>query len=263
MYQTILTAGWDGEWFLRAYDAFGEKIGSKECEEGQIFIEPQGFCVLAGVGVKEGYAEKAMASVKERLDTKYGVVLQQPPYATYHLNLGEISSYPPGYKENAGIFCHNNPWISIGETVIGHGDRAFEVYKKTCPAYIENISEIHRTEPYVYSQMVAGKDARNFGEAKNSWLTGTAAWTFVNVSQHILGIYPTLNGLSVDPCIPSDMEGFTVTRQYRGASYEIKVTNKDHAQKGIQSFLVDGKAIEGHVIPYDPAKKQYQVEIIM
>ncbi len=263
MYQTILTAGWDGEWFLRAYDAFGEKIGSKECEEGQIFIEPQGFCVLAGVGVKEGYAEKAMASVKERLDTKYGVVLQQPPYATYHLNLGEISSYPPGYKENAGIFCHNNPWISIGETVIGHGDRAFEVYKKTCPAYIENISEIHRTEPYVYSQMVAGKDASNFGEAKNSWLTGTAAWTFVNVSQHILGIYPTLNGLSVDPCIPSDMEGFTVTRQYRGASYEIKVTNKDHAQKGIQSFLVDGKAIEGHVIPYDPAKKQYQVEIIM
>ena len=263
MYQTILTAGWDGEWFLRAYDAFGEKIGSKECEEGQIFIEPQGFCVLAGVGVKEGYAEKAMASVKERLDTKYGVVLQQPPYATYHLNLGEISSYPPGYKENAGIFCHNNPWISIGETIIGHGDRAFEVYKKTCPAYIENISEIHRTEPYVYSQMVAGKDARNFGEAKNSWLTGTAAWTFVNVSQHILGIYPTLHGLSVDPCIPSDMEGFTVTRQYRGASYEIKVTNKDHAQKGIQSFLVDGKAIEGHVIPYDPAKKQYQVEIIM
>ena len=263
MYQTILTAGWDGEWFLRAYDAFGEKIGSKECEEGQIFIEPQGFCVLAGVGVKEGYAEKAMASVKERLDTKYGVVLQQPPYATYHLNLGEISSYPPGYKENAGIFCHNNPWISIGETVIGHGDRAFEVYKKTCPAYIENISEIHRTEPYVYSQMVAGKDARNFGEAKNSWLTGTAAWTFVNVSQHILGIYPTLKGLSVDPCIPSDMEGFTVTRQYRGASYEIKVTNKDHAQKGIQSFLVDGKAIEGHVIPYDPAKKQYQVEIIL
>ena len=263
MYQTILTAGWDGEWFLRAYDAFGEKIGSKECEEGQIFIEPQGFCVLAGVGVKEGYAEKAMASVKERLDTKYGVVLQQPPYTTYHLNLGEISSYPPGYKENAGIFCHNNPWISIGETVIGHGDRAFEVYKKTCPAYIENISEIHRTEPYVYSQMVAGKDARNFGEAKNSWLTGTAAWTFVNVSQHILGIYPTLNGLSVDPCIPSDMEGFTVTRQYRGASYEIKVTNKDHAQKGIQSFLVDGKAIEGHVIPYDPAKKQYQVEIIL
>lgn len=263
MYQTILTAGWDGEWFLRAYDAFGEKIGSKECEEGQIFIEPQGFCVLAGVGVKEGYAEKAMASVKERLDTKYGVVLQQPPYATYHLNLGEISSYPPGYKENAGIFCHNNPWISIGETIIGHGDRAFDVYKKTCPAYIENISEIHRTEPYVYSQMVAGKDARNFGEAKNSWLTGTAAWTFVNVSQHILGIYPTLNGLSVDPCIPSDMEGFTVTRQYRGASYEIKVTNKDHAQKGIQSFLVDGKAIEGHVIPYDPAKKQYQVEIIM
>ena len=263
MYQTVLESGWDGQWFLRAYDAFSEKIGSKDCNEGQIFIEPQGFCVLAGIGVKEGLAEKAMKSVEERLDTKYGVVLQQPPYATYHLNLGEISSYPPGYKENAGIFCHNNPWISIGETVIGHGNRAFEVYKKTCPAYIEDISEIHRTEPYVYSQMVAGKDARNFGEAKNSWLTGTAAWTFVNVSQHILGILPTLKGLSVNPCIPDSMDGFTVQRLYRNAVYDIKVVNESHSQKGITSFLVDGTPIQGTVIPYAPEKTHYQVEITM
>ena len=177
MYDAVLDAGWDGEWFLRAYDAYGEKIGSKECEEGKIFIESQGFCVLAGIGVKEGLALKALESVEKYLDTKYGIMLQQPAYSKYYLNLGEISSYPPGYKENAGIFCHNNPWISVGR-----GNRAFEVYKKTCPAYIEDISEIHRTEPYVYSQMIAGKDAPFHGEAKNSWLTGTAAWTFVNVS---------------------------------------------------------------------------------
>ena len=188
MYQAILDAGWDGSWFLRAYDAASEKIGSSECKEGQIFIEPQGFCVMAGVGVKEGLAEKALDSVKERLYTKYGIMLLQPAYTRYYLNLGEISSYPPGYKENAGIFCHNNPWVSIAETVIGRGNRAYEIYSKTCPSCIEDISEIHRTEPYVYSQMVAGADAARHGEAKNSWLTGTAAWTFVNLSQAILGV---------------------------------------------------------------------------
>ena len=183
MYDAILKDGWDGDWFVRAYDAYSNKIGSKECREGQIYIEPQGFCVLAGVGVKEGLAVKALDSVKERLDTDYGVMILQPAYTEYHLELGEVSSYPPGYKENAGIFCHNNPWVSIAETIIGRGDRAFEIYKKTCPAYTEDISEIHRTEPYVYSQMIAGRDAKFHGEAKNSWLTGTAAWTFVNISQ--------------------------------------------------------------------------------
>ncbi|MDY3920442.1 MAG: glycosyl transferase [Candidatus Limivivens sp.] len=263
MYDAVLKDGWDGEWFLRAYDAFGDKIGSKECQEGQIYIEPQGFCVLAGIGVKEGLAETALSSVEKHLDTKYGVVLLQPAYQTYHVNLGEVSSYPPGYKENAGIFCHNNPWISIAETVVGHGNRAFEAYRKICPAYIEAISEIHRTEPYVYSQMVAGKDAKNFGEAKNSWLTGTAAWTFVNASQYILGIAPTLKGLSVDPCIPEDFSGFEATRQYRGASYHITVQNPDHVQKGIRELLVDGEKVDGTVIPFVPGKKTYEVTAIM
>ena len=169
---------------------------------GQIFIEPQGMCVMAGIGRETGQAEAALKSVEERLDTPYGVVLLQPAYTTYRLNLGEISSYPPGYKENAGIFCHNNPWISCAETVLGHGDRAFSVYKKTCPAYIEDISEIHRTEPYVYSQMVAGRDAPTFGEAKNSWLTGTAAWTFVNVSQYILASSPLWTACALTPASP-------------------------------------------------------------
>ncbi|MDR1693071.1 MAG: glycosyl transferase [Oscillospiraceae bacterium] len=239
--------GWDGDWFLRAYDAFGEKIGSRECEEGQIFIEPQGFCVMAGIGVDDGRAEKALASVKERLDTEYGVILQQPAYQTYHLNLGEVSSYPPGYKENAGIFCHNNPWVSIAECILGHGERAFEVYRRICPAYLEEISDLHRTEPYVYSQMVAGRDAVRHGEAKNSWLTGTAAWTFVNISQHILGVKPDFDGLTVDPCIPPDLKGFTVERTYRGKKFSIKVDNSAGVEKGVKSLTVNGKPHTGPI----------------
>ena len=263
MYDAILKDGWDGDWFVRAYDAYSHKVGSKECKEGQIYIEPQGFCVLAGVGVKEGLAEKALNSVKERLDTKYGVMILQPAYTEYHLELGEVSSYPPGYKENAGIFCHNNPWVSIAETVIGRGDRAFEIYRKTCPAYIEDISEIHRTEPYVYSQMVAGKDAKFHGEAKKSWLTGTAAWTFVNISQYILGVAPTHQGLSVDPCVPKGFGDFSITRKFREGTYHIQVKNPQNVEKGVVSMTVDGKAVDGHIIPYEKGKEEYNVVITM
>ncbi len=263
MYEAILTAGWDGDWFLRAYDAYSNKVGSKECEEGQIYIEPQGFCVLAGIGVKEGHAIKALDSVKEKLDTKYGIMILQPAYTKYHLELGEVSSYPPGYKENAGIFCHNNPWVSIAETVVGRGDRAFEIYTKTCPAYIEDISEIHRTEPYVYSQMIAGADAPRHGEAKNSWLTGTAAWTFVNVSQHILGIYPTHNGLQVNPCVPKGFGDFTVTRKYRNTTYNITVSNSNDVEKGVAKMLVNGVEVAGNVIPYDASQVTADVTVVM
>ena len=263
VYQAVLDAGWDGEWFLRAYDAAGEKVGSNECEEGKIYIEPQGFCVLAEIGVKEGLAEKALTSVQNILETKYGVVLLQPAYTKYYLNLGEVSSYPPGYKENAGIFCHNNPWISIAETVVGHGNRAFDLYRKICPAYIEDISEIHRTEPYVYSQMIAGKDAAHFGEAKNSWLTGTAAWTFVNVSQYILGIQPDYDGLTLNPCIPSDMEEFKIRRYFRGAWYNITFQNPEHREKGISSLTVNGTAVEGNLIPLTEGCTEYDVVAVM
>ena len=263
IYDVILKDGWDGKWFLRAYDAHGQKVGSHECEEGQIYIETQGFCPLAGVGVKEGLAKEALDSVKERLDTKYGIVLLQPAYTRYHLELGEITSYPPGYKENAGIFCHNNPWVSISETVIGRGDRAFEIYQKTCPAYVEEFSEIHRTEPYVYSQMIAGRDAAFFGEAKNSWLTGTAAWTFVNISQHILGLLPTHEGLSVNPCIPHDFGDFELTRKFREGTYHIQVRNPKQVEKGVVSLRVDGQEFAGNVIPYVRGKKEYQVEVTL
>ena len=270
MEKTVLDAGWDGEWFLRAYDHYKNKVGSKECEEGKIFIEPQGFCVMAEIGLKEGNCLKAMQSVEKYLDTKYGIVLLQPAYHRYHVELGEISSYPPGYKENAGIFCHNNPWISIAETVVGRGNRAWQVYTRTCPAYIEDISEVHRTEPYVYSQMIAGKDAKNFGEAKNSWLTGTAAWTFLDVSQYILGIRPDYDGLVIDPCIPSSLDGFTARRDFRGTTYHVTVKNPNHVEKGVISMTVDGKdvdvsGISGGMIPIALAdgKKDVNVEVVM
>ena len=258
MADTVLKHGWDGEWFLRAYDYFGDKVGSHECEEGQIYIEPQGYCVMAGIGVESGHAIKALDAVKERLDTKYGIVLLNPAYTKYHVELGEISSYPPGYKENAGIFCHNNPWVTIAETVVGRPERAFEYYKKIAPAYIEDISEVHRTEPYVYSQMIAGKDAVRHGEAKNAWLTGTAAWNFVAVANHLLGVRPELDGLCVQPCLPAEIPEFTVTRKCRGATYVIRVKNSGSG--GAAKLKVDGKPVEGQLVPWAPADTTVHVE---
>ena len=241
--------GWDGEWFLRAYDALGGKVGSKECEDGKIFIESQGYCVMAGIGRDNGMAEKALESVHKYLETEHGIVLLQPAYREYHLELGEVSSYPGGYKENAGIFCHNNPWIIAAEATLGHGDRAFDLYTRIAPAWREEISDLHRMEPYVYSQMIAGKDAPNFGQAKNSWLTGTAAWNFYVISNYILGIKPDWDGLKIDPCIPHGWDGYTVRRRFRSAEYEIRICNPDHVCRGVKKLTADGKEIPGCVVP--------------
>ena len=263
MNDAVLDAGWDGEWFIRAFDAASNPVGSKVCDEGQIYIEPQGMCVMAGIGLETGEAAKALSSVGERLETEYGIVLLQPPYTRYHVELGEITSYPPGYKENAGIFCHNNPWIACAETMLGHGDRAFSVFRKTCPVYLEDISEIHRTEPYVYCQMVAGKDAYMPGEGKNSWLTGTAAWTFTTISQYILGIKPVFDGLCIDPCIPSDLKGFTCDRKFRGSIYHINVDNSKGAQKGIAEMTVNGEPVSGNIVPTPSKEGEFYVKVVM
>ena len=249
MIEAVKQHGWDGEWFIRAYDYYGRKIGSQENEEGKIFIESNGWCTMAGIGKEEGLCEKALDSVKERMDTEFGIVLNNPAFTKYYIEYGEISSYPAGYKENAGIFCHNNPWIMIGETVIGRGDQAWEYYKKICPSYLEDIIELHKTEPYVYAQMVAGKDSSKPGEAKNSWLTGTASWNFYAISQFILGIQPDYDGLKVDPCIPSKWDGFEVTRKFRGATYQIKVINPSHVNKGVIKVTIDGNIFESNVLP--------------
>ena len=261
MKMAVKEHGWDGEWFIRAYDYYGNKIGSNECEEGKIFIESNGWCTMAGIGKEEGLCEKALDSVKERMDTPYGIVLNNPAFTKYYIEYGEISSYPAGYKENAGIFCHNNPWIMIGETVIGRGDQAWDYYKKICPSYLEEISDLHKTEPYVYAQMVAGKDAFKPGEAKNSWLTGTASWNFYTISQFILGIQPDYDGIKVDPCIPKDWKGFEVTRKFRGATYQIKVVNPNGVCKGVKKVTIDGKEIEGNILPILEAGKTHSVTV--
>ncbi len=263
MSETVMKYGYDGEWFLRAYDDFGKKVGSKECEEGKIFIEPQGFAVMSGLGKSEGLDIKALDSVDKYLNSKHGLVLNNPAFTKYYIEYGEISTYPGGYKENAGIFCHNNAWIICAEAFVGRGDKAFEYYSKIAPAYREDISELHRTEPYVYAQMIAGKDAKRHGEAKNSWLTGTAAWNFVAVSQYILGIIPDWNGLKVDPSIPSAWDGFSITRKFRGSVYDITIKNPNHICKGVKSVTVDGNAIEGNVLPVFTDGSTHKVEVIM
>jgi cellobiose phosphorylase len=251
MEKAILNAGWDGEWFRRAYDNFGAPVGSRECSEGQIFIEPQGMCVMAGIGLEDGKAIKALQSVTERLACQHGIMLLHPAYRQYYLHLGEISSYPPGYKENGSVFCHTNPWVMIAETRVGHGDQAFDYYLRINPSAREELSDLHRCEPYVYAQMIAGKEAIKSGEAKNSWLTGTAAWNYVAISQWILGIRPTYDGLIIDPVIPADWEGFSVTREFRGRQLRIKIDNSIHTGHGVKSIMVNGNRIEGNLITVD------------
>ena len=245
--EAVWAAGWDGDWFRRAYDDYGRPLGSKENEEGRIFIEPQGICVMAGLGLQDGKAVRSLDSVEKYLATPHGIVLQQPAFSKYYLHLGEISSYPPGYKENAGIFCHANPWIMIAETKAGRGDKALDYYLRINPSKREGISELHKCEPYVYPQMIAGKDAPTHGEAKNSWLTGTAAWNYVAITQWILGIRPSYDGLEISPVIPQDWQGFEVRRTFRGVDYDIQIQ-----RKGPDSEIcleVNGEKISGNIVP--------------
>ncbi len=250
MVHTVEQYGLDEAWFLRAYDAFGNKVGSNENEDGKIFIEPQGMCIMAGIGVENGFAKKALESSKKYLDTEYGMVLNYPAYKEYHLELGEISSYPRGYKENGGIFCHNNPWVMIANTKVLNGEEAFSMYRKIAPAYLEDISEIHRTEPYVYAQMIAGKEAIRHGEAKNSWLTGTASWNYVAITQHILGIQPDYNGLKVHPVIPKEFGTFTIKRHFRGVTYVIHLDNTKDNNPDNMTLEINGVLYKGNIIPF-------------
>jgi cellobiose phosphorylase len=263
MVAAIRKHGWDGEWFIRAYDYYGRKVGSHENEEGKIFIESQGMCTMAGIGQEEGLCTKALNAVKERLDCQHGIVLNYPAFTKYYIEYGEISSYPAGYKENAGVFCHNNPWIMIGETVVGNGDRAWEYYRKICPSYLEEISDLHKTEPYVYAQMIAGKDAFKPGEAKNSWLTGTASWNFYAITQYILGIRPDFDGLLIDPCIPTSWKGFKVTRKFRGATYQIEVVNPNGKSKGVKKITIDDMPYKSNLIPVFGDGKEHKVKVIL
>lgn len=263
MVEAVKSHGWDGQWYLRAYDYFGRKVGSSENKEGKIFVESQGWCTMAGIGLEEGMVEKSLDSVKKYLDCDHGIVLNNPAFTEYVIDYGEISTYPAGYKENAGIFAHNNPWVIIGETVLGRGDRAWEYYRKICPAYVEEHSDLHKVEPYVYCQMTAGKDAARPGEGKNSWLTGTAAWNWYAVTQFILGIRPDFDGLLITPCIPTDWDGYRVQRRFRGAIYDIHVRNPRHVSRGVTSLTLNGNPVEGNHLPVCPAGTVNQVEVTL
>jgi len=263
MIKSIDEHGWDGEWFVRAYDHFGRKIGSKKNEEGKIFIESQGFCIMAGVGIEDGRAQTALDSVNKYLDCEYGIVLNNPPFSEYLVHMGEITSYPQGYKENAGIFCHNNPWIMIAETMLGNGQQAFDYYSKIAPAYLEEISDLHKTEPYVYSQMIAGKDAVKPGEAKNSWLTGTSAWNFYAISYYILGIQPDYDSLKIDPCIPPSMDNIQITRIFRNKVFRITIKNPSRVSKGVLQMNLNGRQLSGNVIKVDLCDEENDVNVIL
>ena len=260
MIEAVRAHAWDGAWFRRAYDHVGEAVGSAENDEGQIWIEPQGICVMAGIGSDDGTAERALDSVATRLGTPHGLVLLDPPFSRYHLELGEISSYPPGYKENGGVFSHTNPWIVIADTTIDEADRAFQHYLRINPSAREDLSEIHRCEPYVYAQMIAGKAAPTHGEAKNSWLTGSAAWNLVAITQWILGIRPEHAGLRIDPCLPSAWDGFTAVRRYRGATYRITIHKQSGVTGRIRALSVDGREVEGTLVPLVPEGRDVTVE---
>ncbi len=261
MEEAVWEAGWDGTWFRRAYDDLGQPVGSHTCTEGQIFIEPQGICVMAGLGISNGRARQALDSVSARLATPHGIQLHQPGYTHYYLNLGEISSYPPGYKENGSVFCHTNPWIMIAEAMLGNGSAAYDYYLRINPSKREEIGEVHRCEPYVYAQMIAGREAATFGEAKNSWLTGTAAWNYVAITQWILGVRPEFAGLRIDPCIPSHWDGFSVQRAYRGHRMNIIVNNPQHVCHGVVRMEVNGKQIQGNLVVVDGSRRDQQVEV--
>lgn len=260
MVDAVKKFGWDGQWFLRAYDFYGRKIGSRENKEGKIFIESQGFCTMAEIGKEDGMVDKALDACKKYLDCEHGMVLNNPAFTHYYKEMGEISTYPAGYKENAGIFCHNNPWIIISETIARRGNDAWEHYTKIAPAWIKD-QVLHKVEPYVYCQMVAGKDAARPGEGKNSWLTGTAAWNWIAITQYILGIKPTYEGIEIDPCIPDSLKEFSIHRELRGASFDIKVLNPHARQTGVTSIIVDGRKIDGNKIVASPG--HHQVEVIM
>ena len=242
--------GWDGAWYLRAYDYFGNKVGSNENKEGKIFIESQGWCAMARIGAELGLPEKALDSSAMLLDSEHGMVLNWPAYTTYHIELGEQSTYPAGYKENGGIFCHNNPWVIIADVLAGRGNDAWALYKKIAPAWIAD-QDLHKVEPYVYCQMVAGKEAAKPGEGKNSWLTGTAAWNWLTISQYILGIHPTYEGLKIDPCIPCDLKEYKVTRKWRDAEYIITVKNPNGKQHSDNPT----------VLPYEPGRHEYTITL--
>ncbi|MFW5982233.1 MAG: GH36-type glycosyl hydrolase domain-containing protein [Halanaerobiaceae bacterium] len=261
--ENLSTKAWDGDWFIRAFLDSGRKLGSAESEQSKIFLNTQSWAVFSGA-YNDEKAVKAMDSVKKYLASEHGIVLNYPAFREFDEEVGAITSFPAGLKENAAIFCHANTWAVIAETMLGRGDRAFEYYRAYLPARHNDIADEYSMEPYVYSQFITGKEhEHHFGRARNSWLTGTAAWSFVAISQYILGVRADYDGLIVDPVIPQDWDSYKVYRCYRGKDFNIDVKNPDNVSTGIKEFKVNGELIEGNKIPLDIMKEKNEVEVIL
>jgi cellobiose phosphorylase len=262
MKQRVNEHAWDGTWYVRYFDADGKPIGSRQNKKGQIYANGQSWPVISGFATPER-ASMALESVYKKLNTSKGIKLSTPGYDGYDSEKGGITTYPPGAKENGGIFLHTNPWVIIAETIVGNGERAFEYYRQINPAAKNDVIDEYECEPYVYAQNLLGDEHPQFGLARNSWLTGTASWAYQAGTQYILGIRPTYEGLQISPCIPREWDGFRVTREFRGAVYEIKVKNPAHVCTGVKSVQVDGRDITGNVVPILGDGRTHRVEVAM
>jgi cellobiose phosphorylase len=260
MKEVVNKEAWDGEWFVRYYDNNGNPVGSHKNDKGKIYVNGQSWPVMAGFATEE-HASKALESVFNKLNTENGIKVSWPGYDGFDPDKGGITTYPPGAKENGGIFLHTNPWVMIAEAMRGNGNRAFQYYQQINPA--EKDIDIYELEPYCYAQNILSDEHPQSGLARNSWLSGTAAWTYRAATWYILGVRPGFEGLIVDPCIPQHWDGFTVMRKLRGAVYTIKVTNSEHIEKGVKGCTVNGVAVDHMAIPYIPKGESCTVEVTM
>ena len=262
MKKAVNEAAWDGKWFVRYFEEDGTPIGSHVNSEGQIYTNAQSWNVLSGFAEGER-AEQALESVNEKLNTKFGIKLSTPGYNGFDPSKGGVTTYPPGAKENGGIFLHSNPWVMIAETMLGHGDRAFQYYSQINPAAQNDRIDEFESDPYCYPQNVLGDEHPQFGLARNHWLSGTSSWTYQAATKYITGLLPQHNGLEINPCIPKDWDGFSAKREFRGAIYQIEVKNPEHVSKGVLSVKVDGEPIEGRVVPVFEAGTKHSVEVLL
>jgi cellobiose phosphorylase len=266
MSKTFNDAAWDGEWYKRYFEEDGTPLGSKVCSEGKIFTNGQSWPIIAGYAPKER-ALQALDSVHDKLNTSFGIKLSWPGYKKFDPQKGGVTTYPPGAKENGGIFLHSNPWVIISETMMGRGDQAFEYYNQINPAFRNDQIEQYECEPYCYPQNILGDEHPQFGLARNTWLSGTSSWMYQASSQYILGIRPSYEGLCVDPCIPSAWGRYAVKRKFRGVSYDIEVKNPENISKGQVELTVNGQKVEGQVIPLTLVEtlgtKEIKVEALM
>ena len=263
MEELLTEYAWDGEWFLRGYLDSGRKLGSRQSDQAKIFLNAQTWAVVSGFDRGEK-AVQAMDKVEEYLATPYGNVLNYPAFSEIDEEVGAATSFPPGLKENGGIFCHANTWSIIAEAVLGRGDKAFKYYMSYLPAARNDDAEEYTMEPYVYSQFITGKEHPHyFGRARNSWLTGTAAWSFWAVTNYILGLRADYEGLIVDPCIPAHWDNFSVTRNYRGCKLEISFENPDNVNRGVHRLILNGQEISGNVVTDDNLKEENSLRVVM